>query len=53
MTAGGYVVEGLPAGTHTLVVSGSRHAPRAELVTVADPSGTVRHDIELGADAKT
>ncbi|MFI0239908.1 FUSC family protein [Streptomyces sp. NPDC016845] len=53
VTGGRYVVEALPPGTHTLVISGSRHTPRAELVTVAGPSGTVRHDVELGAGAHT
>ncbi|MET9496187.1 FUSC family protein [Streptomyces sp. NPDC006552] len=46
-TAGRYRVEALPAGTHTLVISASRHTPRAELVTVDTASGTVRHDVEL------
>ncbi|MFI7382702.1 FUSC family protein [Streptomyces sp. NPDC049813] len=49
VTAGGYRVEALPTGTHTLVISASRHTPRAELVTVATSSGTVRHDVELGS----
>ncbi|MEV1021272.1 FUSC family protein [Streptomyces sp. NPDC050264] len=47
VTAGSYTVESLPLGTHTLVISASRHAPRAELVTVERPSETVRHDVEL------
>ncbi|MFE4772872.1 FUSC family protein [Streptomyces sp. NPDC056713] len=47
VTAGSYAVEALPPGTHTLVISASRHTPRAELVTVDGPSGTVRHDVEL------
>ncbi|MFJ9038683.1 FUSC family protein [Streptomyces sp. NPDC102406] len=49
VTAGGYAVDALPPGTHTLVVSSSRHAPRADLVTLDGPSGTARHDVELGA----
>ncbi|MFI6873927.1 FUSC family protein [Streptomyces sp. NPDC050400] len=48
VTHGSYLLEELPAGTHTLVVSASRHAPRAELVAVDRPSGTVRHDVLLG-----
>ncbi|WP_394428403.1 FUSC family protein [Streptomyces sp. SGAir0957] len=52
VTAGRYVVEALPPGTHTLVVSASHHPPRAELVTVTGPSGTVRHDVDLGAGAR-
>jgi hypothetical protein len=47
VTAGSYAVEALPPGTHTLVISASRHTPRAELVTVDGPSGTVRYDVEL------
>ncbi|MFJ8820875.1 FUSC family protein [Streptomyces sp. NPDC102467] len=47
VTAGSYNIEALPPGTHTLVISASRHAPRAELVTVERPSETVRHDVEL------
>ncbi|NEB78382.1 carboxypeptidase regulatory-like domain-containing protein, partial [Streptomyces sp. SID14478] len=47
VTAGSYAVEALPPGTHTLVISAERHAPRAELVLVEGQSGTVRHDVEL------
>lgn len=47
VTGGRYAVEPLPVGTHTLVIAASRHAPRAELITVRAESGTERHDIEL------
>ncbi|MFF3489874.1 FUSC family protein [Streptomyces sp. NPDC002795] len=48
---GSYTVEGLPTGTHTLVISASQHTPRAELVSVEDTleaaPGVVQHDIRL------
>ncbi|MGY0021820.1 FUSC family protein [Streptomyces sp. YJ-C3] len=47
VTDGSYGVDALPPGTHTLVISAARHAPRAVLVTVQRPSGTVRQDVEL------
>ncbi|MYW67035.1 FUSC family protein [Streptomyces sp. SID8379] len=42
---GSYTVDALPAGTHTLVISAARHAPRAELVTVDPDAKDVRHDL--------